>query len=85
MSVHASDRQPPSGGKSALHGWRSRWAVKARGLSRSIVLRASSSLTRRIVVLNLGGLLALLIGFLYLNQFRAGLIVFSGAAGKPGS
>ena len=74
MSVHASDRQPPSGGKSALHGWRSRWAVKARGLSRSIVLRASSSLTRRIVVLNLGGLLALLIGFLYLNQFRAGLI-----------
>ncbi|MDB5593318.1 MAG: integral rane sensor signal transduction histidine kinase [Hyphomicrobiales bacterium] len=34
----------------------------------------SSSLTRRIVVLNLGGLVALLVGFLYLNQFRAGLI-----------
>jgi two-component system, OmpR family, sensor histidine kinase ChvG len=33
-----------------------------------------SSLTRRIVILNLGGLLALLLGFLYLNQFREGLI-----------
>ncbi|WP_046864079.1 sensor histidine kinase [Microvirga massiliensis] len=36
--------------------------------------RASSSLTRRIVVLNLAGLVALLLGFLYLNQFREGLI-----------
>ncbi len=36
--------------------------------------RASSSLTRRIVVLNLAGLVALLVGFLYLNQFRQGLI-----------
>jgi two-component system sensor histidine kinase ChvG len=36
--------------------------------------RFSSSLTRRILVLNLGGLVALLVGFLYLNQFRAGLI-----------
>eukprot|EP01037_Dinobryon_pediforme_P015736 gene15736-15889_t len=34
----------------------------------------SSSLSRRIVVLNLGGLVALLAGFLYLNQFREGLI-----------
>ncbi|MFC5067663.1 stimulus-sensing domain-containing protein [Flaviflagellibacter deserti] len=33
-----------------------------------------SSLTRRIVVLNLAGLVALLCGILYLNQFRAGLI-----------
>ena len=36
--------------------------------------RASSSLTRRIVVLNLAGLVVLLVGFLYLNQFRQGLI-----------
>ncbi|GEO99705.1 sensor histidine kinase [Methylobacterium haplocladii] len=36
--------------------------------------RASSSLTRRIVVLNLVGLIVLLFGFLYLNQFRQGLI-----------
>lgn len=33
-----------------------------------------SSLTRRIVVLNLAGLIALVSGILYLNQFRAGLI-----------
>lgn len=33
-----------------------------------------SSLTRRILVLNLAGLLALVSGILYLNQFRAGLI-----------
>lgn len=33
-----------------------------------------SSLSRRIVILNLAGLAALLFGILYLNQFRAGLI-----------
>jgi two-component system sensor histidine kinase ChvG len=33
-----------------------------------------SSLTRRIVVLNLIGLAILVSGILYLNQFRAGLI-----------
>lgn len=33
-----------------------------------------SSLTRRILVLNLAGLVALVSGILYLNQFRAGLI-----------
>ncbi|WP_417672287.1 stimulus-sensing domain-containing protein [Roseibium sp.] len=33
-----------------------------------------SSLTRRIVAINLVGLVALVIGILYLNQFRAGLI-----------
>ena len=36
--------------------------------------QAFSSLTRRIVVLNITGLLALVIGILYLSQFRAGLI-----------
>ncbi len=43
-------------------------------LLRAAQARLSSSLTRRIVVLNLGGLVALLGGFLYLNQFREGLI-----------
>src|SRR3954469_22252111 len=33
-----------------------------------------SSLTRRIVFLNLTGLIALVVGILYLSQFRAGLI-----------
>ncbi|WP_346360750.1 sensor histidine kinase [Bosea sp. (in: a-proteobacteria)] len=41
---------------------------------RAVSGRAASSLTRRIVVLNLAGLVALLVGFLYLNQFREGLI-----------
>ncbi|KRE21360.1 histidine kinase, partial [Bosea sp. Root483D1] len=45
-----------------------------RRLARAVSGRAASSLTRRIVVLNLAGLVALLVGFLYLNQFREGLI-----------
>ena len=47
---------------------------RLRRFFRLIALRASSSLVRRIVVLNLAGLVALLGGFLYINQFRQGLI-----------
>ena len=36
--------------------------------------RASSSLTRRIVLLNIAGLFVLVISILYLSQYRAGLI-----------
>ncbi|MGD0561745.1 MAG: stimulus-sensing domain-containing protein [Roseiarcus sp.] len=55
--------------------WRkSRARLRARAVWRAIVSRFSSSLTRRIVVLNLGGLLVLVIGFLLLNQFRADII-----------
>jgi two-component system, OmpR family, sensor histidine kinase ChvG len=39
-----------------------------------IVSQSFSSLTRRIVFLNVAGLLAFVIGILYLTQFRAGLI-----------
>jgi two-component system, OmpR family, sensor histidine kinase ChvG len=38
------------------------------------VSRSFSSLTRRIVFLNIAGLLAFVLGILYLTQFRAGLI-----------
>ena len=38
------------------------------------ISRSFSSLTRRIIFLNVTGLLALVIGILYLSQFRAGLI-----------
>ena len=38
------------------------------------VTQSFSSLTRRIVSLNVAGLVALVIGILYLSQFRAGLI-----------
>ena len=51
-----------------------RVAARLRSLLRAVAQRSSSSLTRRIVMLNLGGLVALLVGFLYLNQFREGLI-----------
>src|ERR1700754_1292240 len=40
---------------------------------RLIGLHAFSSLTRRIVILNLAALVVLVSGILYLNQFRAGL------------
>jgi two-component system sensor histidine kinase ChvG len=56
-------------------------AAHARGLlgrlraaGRFLIDQSSSSLTRRIVILNLAGLIALLTGVLYLSQFRAGLI-----------
>ncbi len=49
---------------------RARLVRLARGAAR----RVSSSLTRRIVFLNLAGLAAMLFGFMYLNQLRAGLI-----------
>ena len=43
------------------------------GLSRFMGFHVFSSLTRRIVVLNLAALVVLVSGILYLNQFRAGL------------
>ena len=53
---------------------RSRVKARARAWWRRLIARFSSSLTRRILVLNLGGLVVLVIGFLYLNQFRADII-----------
>src|SRR3954451_13733287 len=52
--------------RGAAHVIRSRW--------RFLVAQSSSSLTRRIVLLNVAGLLALVISILYLSQYRAGLI-----------
>ena len=49
-------------------------SLRLRKLWRSATIRLSSSLTRRILVLNLGGLVAFLLLFLYVNQFREGLI-----------
>src|SRR5271169_1151137 len=53
---------------------RSRWRLRARWLRRAVEARFSSSLTRRIVTLNLGGLVVLVVGFLLLSQFRADII-----------
>ncbi|MCW5720504.1 MAG: sensor histidine kinase [Devosia sp.] len=49
-------------------------AKLAVALRRFLDFTIFSSLTRRIVVLNLAGLLVLVVGILYLNQWRAGLI-----------
>ena len=55
--------------------WRkSRWRLRARWVRRAVEARFSSSLTRRIVTLNLGGLVVLVVGFLLLSQFRADII-----------
>jgi two-component system sensor histidine kinase ChvG len=52
-----------------------RWLrLRGRVAWRFLTARFSSSLTRRIVVLNLGGLVVLVVGFLLLDQFRADLI-----------
>jgi two-component system sensor histidine kinase ChvG len=52
--------------------------ARVRKMARSawafFVSQSFSSLTRRIVILNLAGLVALVTGVLYLSQFRAGLI-----------
>ncbi len=47
---------------------------RLRGIGRFLTEQSFSSLTRRIVILNLVGLFALVVGILYLSQFRAGLI-----------
>ena len=57
--------------------WRARLApvlTWLRAARRFLVHQGFSSISRRIVLLNLAGLLALVSGILYLSQFRAGLI-----------
>ena len=55
--------------------WRkSRWRLRLRWLRRTAEASFSSSLTRRIVSLNLSGLVILVLGFLWLNHFRADII-----------
>ena len=59
-------RPEPKKGSAVRRILRSAWQF--------FVSQSFSSLTRRIVFLNLAGLLALVTGVLYLSQFRAGLI-----------
>ncbi|WP_322996564.1 sensor histidine kinase [Castellaniella sp.] len=53
-----------------------RWSLAAgwRWVRRFVTFRSFSSLTQRIVLLNLAGLCAMVSGILYLSEFRAGLI-----------
>ncbi len=56
-----------------IRPWSRLGRVMARAV-RAVVNRSFSSLTRRIVLLNLVGLVALVSGILWLSQFRQGLI-----------
>jgi two-component system sensor histidine kinase ChvG len=73
MATIEQDR-PRIEGSQGRPALRRRLMLFGRHALRAVSSRAASSLTRRIVVLNLAGLVALLLGFLYLNQFREGLI-----------
>ncbi|MGB8109901.1 MAG: sensor N-terminal transmembrane domain-containing protein, partial [Pseudolabrys sp.] len=67
----------PSGAETARPESRQLGSAVRRMLSsvwHFFVTQSFSSLTRRIVFLNLAGLVALVTGVLYLSQFRAGLI-----------
>lgn len=62
VTTHAPPRQESAMRRMARSAWQ------------FFVSQSFSSLTRRIVFLNLAGLVALVTGVLYLSQFRAGLI-----------
>ncbi|KRA43304.1 histidine kinase [Devosia sp. Root635] len=72
---------PDESGAKPARTPRSRWrlvvtpfAKVVGAIFRFLDFTIFSSLTRRIIVLNLVGLLVLVVGILYLNQWRAGLI-----------
>jgi two-component system sensor histidine kinase ChvG len=66
----AGDNERDSGGRTM----RRLLPVVVRRVRRFVSMSVGTSLSRRILVLNLAGLAALVSGILYLNQFRAGLI-----------
>ena len=63
------DQAPPSENEATPSLRQQLWSA-----ARATGIQPFSSLTRRIVILNLAGLVALVGGILYLNQFREGLI-----------
>lgn len=76
MSAGVSDKSIDMVTENVRRVRRSSWSLvrRTRPFTRALSARFASSLTRRIVFLNLGGLVALALGFLYVNQFREGLI-----------
>jgi two-component system sensor histidine kinase ChvG len=71
------DAERERAGEAAKAGKRERAERVRRPLAslwRLLTTQSFSSLTRRIVILNLAGLVALVTGVMYLSQFRAGLI-----------
>lgn len=83
IDPHLEGTRPDRDAKpaAAARGGRRAWRVALKPLGQVIValrrfldFTIFSSLTRRIIVLNLAGLMVLVVGILYLNQWRAGLI-----------
>ena len=84
LDPHAAETGPRPGSasdedaqRSGRRGWRLMLMPLFKlfdGVRRFVDFTIFSSLTRRIVVLNMAGLLVLVVGILYLNQWRAGLI-----------
>lgn len=74
MSVEAQEELPIAIKAKGTEHTHPAGESRLRRFLAAVVSRFSSSLTRRIVVLNLGGLVVLFVSFLYLNQFREGLI-----------
>src|SRR5690606_10925625 len=73
--------QPHPDARSRGAGLRRAWAALGHAvlpiwlsIQRFFGRTVFSTLTRRIIALNLAGLLVLVVGILYLNQWRAGLI-----------
>lgn len=58
----------------SVHGLRARLRLAWRWLRRWLDVTIFSSVSRRIITINLAGLAVLVVGILYLNQWRAGLI-----------
>jgi len=71
ITSEASAREPRRG---VLRRLASRPLAAMRRFRRFVAFKGFSSLTRRIVLLNLAGLCALVSGILYLSEFRSGLI-----------
>ncbi|SEC61877.1 two-component system, OmpR family, sensor histidine kinase ChvG [Rhizobiales bacterium GAS191] len=74
MTVATDPIQTSARQSSAKRGFLIRTRARLLRLAQGMARRVSSSLTRRIVFLNLAGLAVMLFGFMYLNQLRAGLI-----------
>jgi len=71
---NAEDERQAEESARGQRGWLARARTPLRSVWQFFVSQSFSSLTRRIVFLNLAGLLTLVTGVLYLSQFRAGLI-----------
>src|SRR5256714_6911124 len=70
----AAEVDPGEAPRVARRSWLRRVAHGIRLRWRFLVAQGSSSLTRRIVLLNVAGLLTLVVSIVYLSQYRAGLI-----------